>query len=141
MAESPQFADWLAICNLKAAYCRLLDTKDWDGWAALFTEDVEVDVTGSGGTVMRGREAMVSSVRSSLSSVKTVHQVHSPEIVIDGDDARGVWAMQDRLHWENGARLTGYGQYHERYLRTPQGWRIAEQMLTRLIMEHDAAPQ
>ena len=25
MANTPDFADWLAICNVKADYCRLLD--------------------------------------------------------------------------------------------------------------------
>ena len=34
---APGFADWLAIADLKARYCRLLDSKDWDGFAALFT--------------------------------------------------------------------------------------------------------
>ena len=47
------FGDWLAIANVKAAYCRLLDTKDWDGWGQLFTEDFELDVTGSGGQLVR----------------------------------------------------------------------------------------
>ena len=42
------FNDWLAIANVKAAYCRLLDTKDWQGWGELFTEDAVLDVTGSG---------------------------------------------------------------------------------------------
>ena len=138
MPRSPDFADWLAICNLKAAYCRLLDTKDWDGWARLFTEDVVVDTTGSGGSVECGRDAFVTSVRGSIEAVKTAHQVHSPEIEMDGDTASAVWAMQDRLLWPNGTTLTGYGHYHERYRREDGRWYIAEQKLTRLIMEHEA---
>ena len=138
MAGNADFNDWLAICNLKAAYCRLLDTKDWDGWGALFTDDVAVDVTGSGGGTMQGRAALVVSVHGSIDAAKTAHQVHSPEITIDGDNARAVWAMQDRLHWPDGTRLTGYGHYHERYVRQDGRWLIAEQKLTRLIMEHEA---
>jgi len=138
MAGTTDFEDWLAICNLKAAYCRLLDTKDWNGWAQLFTEDVVVDVTGSGGSVLQGRDAFVASVHASIDSAKTAHQVHSPEIAIEGDSATGTWAMQDRLHWPNGIRLTGYGHYHERYVRQGGSWRIAEQKLTRRITEHEA---
>ncbi len=33
--------------------------------------------------------------------------------------------------------LTGYGHYHERYVRTAEGWRIAAQKLTRLQMDFD----
>jgi hypothetical protein len=29
-----------AIRRLKARYCRFLDTKDWDGYRQLFTDDV-----------------------------------------------------------------------------------------------------
>lgn len=132
------FADWLEICNLKAAYCRLLDTKDWDGWGQVFTEDVCLDVTGSGGEIMQGRSTVVEMVRASIGEAKTAHQVHSPEIVIEGDGATAVWAMQDRVVWDGGRGLTGYGHYHERYVRTAGGWRIAEQKLTRLHMDLDA---
>lgn len=135
MADGPQFSDWLAICNVKAAYCRLLDAKDWDSWAQLFTEDVEVDVRGSGGTLERGRDAFVASVRGSIETTKTCHQVHSPEITIDGDTATAVWAMQDRLIWEDGRTMTGFGHYHENYVKQDGQWRIARQKLTRLIME------
>ncbi len=130
------FVTWLAIANLKAAYCRLLDTKDWQGWGDLFTDDVVVDVTDSGGSVMRGRAELVASVSASLASAKTAHQVHFPEIAIDGDEATAIWPMQDRVEWE-GRALTGYGHYHERYVRRDGRWWIAEQRLTRLAMNFD----
>lgn len=137
MAGTPDFADWLAIANLKAAYCRLLDTKDWDGWGQLFTEDFHLDVTGSGGDVTVGRDAVVASVRGSIDSAKSAHQVHFPEITVNGDEAHAIWPMQDRVVWEGSRALTGYGHYHERYVRTKDGWRIAEQKLTRLQMDFD----
>lgn len=134
-ATAPDFADWLAICNLKAAYCRLLDTKQWDAWEQLFTPDCHFDTTGSGGTVVEGRAAMAGFVRESLSDAKTAHQVHSPEVVFDGPDAADVvWAMQDRVI-KDSFDLTGFGHYHERCVRTPDGWRIASQSLTRLILD------
>lgn len=137
MTATPDFADWLAIANLKAAYCRLLDTKDWEGWGRLFTEDFLLDVTGSGGEVLRGRDAVVASVRGSIGTARTAHQVHFPEIAIDGDTATAIWPMQDRVVWDGGRALTGWGHYHERYVRTADGWRIAEQKLTRLQMDFD----
>lgn len=140
MADGPQFADWLAITQVKAAYCRLLDTKDWQGWGDLFTDDVVVDVTGSGGSVMEGRAAMVATVSGSLAGAKTAHQVHFPEIHIDGDRATAIWPMQDRVEWPGGRALTGYGHYHEDYVREGGRWRIARQRLTRLAMNFDTQP-
>jgi hypothetical protein len=137
----PGFADWLAICNLKARYCRLLDTKDWQGWAALFAEDLVLDTGGSGGARIEGREAAVAMVRSSIGDAVTVHHVHSPEIAIDGDAASAVWAMQDRVIWPKGRSLVGYGHYNERYRRGPAGeWTIGEIRLTRLSVEMTGSP-
>ncbi|KHK91946.1 bile-acid 7-alpha dehydratase [Novosphingobium malaysiense] len=129
----------MAICNLKAAYCRLLDTKDWEGWRELFTEDCVVDTRPSGGTLEEGRDRFVDMVRQSLSDAKTAHQIHSPQITVEGDSAEVVWAMQDRVVKDEFA-LTGYGHYHETCVRTAEGWKIARQTLTRLIVEMDGKP-
>jgi hypothetical protein len=134
--DSQDFADWLAICNVKARYCRCLDTKDWAGYAACFTEDMILDTSGSGGARVEGRDAAVAYVRSSISDETiTTHHVHAPEIEIDGDTATGIWAMQDRNIWPNGRKLLGFGHYHERYVRQGGEWRIAESTLTRINME------
>lgn len=132
---APNFADWLAIHNLKARYCRLLDTKDWAGWQALFTEDFVLDTTGSGGSRIEGAAAAVQVVRGSIDQTITTHHVHTPEIEVNGDEATAIWAMQDRNIWPNGRKLLGFGHYHERYRRVDGEWRIAESALTRINME------
>ena len=130
------FIDWLEICNLKARYCRCLDTKDWDGYAAVYAEDALLDTTGSGGLRVEGRDALVAYVRSSINDdTFTTHHVHAPEIDISGDEATGIWAMQDRNIWPNGRKLLGFGHYHERYARIGGRWLIAESRLTRINME------
>lgn len=132
----PDFSDWLAICNVKGDYCRLLDTKDWDGWKQLFTEDFVLDTTAAGGTVENGRDAAVASVRGSIETVKTAHQVHFPKIDFHGDRAEVIWPMEDRLVWEeHGRSMTGYGHYHEVYVKQDGRWRIAQSRLTRLTLE------
>lgn len=132
---TPAFEDWLAIVTLKARYCRLLDTKDWDGWAALFTEDFVLDTGGSGGYRMEGRDAAVKAVRGSIEDAVTTHHVHNPEIEVEGDTARAVWAMQDRNVWPDGRKLLGFGHYTETYRRENGEWRIASSALSRLGME------
>jgi|SRR5579863_210180 len=139
MKDFEALSDWLAIRELKARYCRLMDTKQWDAWRDLFTEDFELDVSQESGIApIKGRDAAVDEVLSHIRHAITAHQVHTPEIRIDGDEAFGVWAMQDRVLFPNGPSITGYGHYHERYVRQNGHWKIATLKLTRLHI--DAVP-
>lgn len=142
MVSADQFEDYVAISEVKARYCRFLDTKNWDGWGDLFTDNFELDTRPSGGTLTHGRDEALKIVRESIGDAVTAHQVHSPEMVIEGDTATCIWAMQDRVIWSQEratkagiAGLTGYGHYHERYVRQDGRWRIAAQTLTRLHMD------
>ncbi|MCU1397540.1 MAG: hypothetical protein JWN62_649 [Acidimicrobiales bacterium] len=132
-----------AIKQLKARYFRMMDTKRWDEFAQVFTEDVVIDMTAEGGAVTNGRDAFVEFLRPTLESVTTVHHGHMPEIVLqDADSASGTWAMEDHLWWPEGSpikRLHGYGHYHETYRRTADGWRIATMSLTRLRRDFEFA--
>lgn len=129
------------LTQAKAQYCYTLDTRDWAGFGALMTDDVELDVSeGTGVPVITGRDGAVEMIRSSLTNAKSAHQVHTPLIELNGDEAQVIWAMQDRVVWENGPALTGYGHYHERWVRDGGQWKIASLRLTRLIMEFQQSP-
>ncbi len=143
MTDVASFADWLAICEVKARYCRTLDTKDWDSYADCFTEDLVLDTTPSGGYLVQGRDEAVRLVRGSIETAITAHQVHNPEITFDARGADVIWAMEDRVQWPADkakhagyAGLTGWGHYHERYVQDTDGkWRIARTTLTRLHID------
>ena len=135
MSTLTNFHDWLAICETKARYCRFLDTKRWDDWASVFTEDLVMDTTAAGGPLIEGRDAAVTSVRAALGDVPTAHQVHNPEITINGDKAAVIWAMQDRVDFGPGQSMTGYGHYTETYVKQADGWKIAKTTLTRLHLD------
>ena len=132
------------IKALKARYCRFLDTKDWTGLAALFVEDATLDVAqDTGNPPLAGREAIIGQIRFAVDDAATSHQVHTPEIAFEAADrATGVWAMQDRVVWPTGksplpgvVSITGYGQYHETYSRTVEGWQFASIRLTRFHVD------
>lgn len=138
-----------AIRAVKARYCRFLDCKDWEEFAALFTPDAVLDVReDTGGDPLVGVEALVAQVRAAVTDARTAHQVHSPEITFAGDDAvDAIWAMQDRVVWAPGKSpipgtesITGFGHYHEHYVRSVDGWRIATLKLTRLYVEMHPEP-
>jgi ketosteroid isomerase-like protein len=125
--------DLEAIRQLKARYCRLLDTKDWAAWRALFTDDFVSDTSAAGGKLIRGADDFVAFTRKSLRSQPTVHQVHAPEIELtSATTARGVWALEDVVRLAPGVNMRGYGHYTETYEKTADGWRIKTSTLTRL---------
>jgi hypothetical protein len=112
-----------AIKALKYRYVRCLDTKDWDGLTDCMTPDVTADYSG---LRFDNRDALVAYMRTNLVSILTTHQVHHPEISVDGDDAAGRWYLYDRvLAPEHDFYLEGAAFYADRYVRTTDGWKIA----------------
>lgn len=140
--------DYEAIRQVKARYCRRLDTKDWDGFIALFTSDAIMDVQeDTGNPPITGHAAILEQVRSAIIDAQTAHQVHSSEIDLHGDSADVVTAMQDRVVWApgmcpipGGQSITGFGHYTERYVRVDGTWKIAFLKLTRLTVDVHPAP-
>jgi hypothetical protein len=122
-----------AIKQLKARYCRYLDTKEWDSWRSLFTDDFRSDTAQAGGKVIVGADEFVAFTRRSLGDRATVHQVHAPEIELTSPTtARAVWALEDVVRLAPGVNLRGYGHYRESYTLADGQWLITESTLTRL---------
>jgi uncharacterized protein (TIGR02246 family) len=125
-----------AIERLKAAYCRTLDTKNWEAFRDLFSDDFISDTSESGGAVIEGGDAFVAFVRRALGKAVTVHHVQQPEISVSSPTtATGLWAMQDVVRFVPGVTLHGFGHYHETYVKRDGQWRIASSKLTRLREE------
>ena len=124
-----------SIKQLKARYCRYLDTKNWEAWRQIFTDDFLSDTSEAGGMVIEGADAFVAFTRKNIGkpSQPTVHQVHAPEIEpTSATTARGVWALNDIVRLAPGLNLNAYGHYHETYEKTDGQWRIKSSKLTRL---------
>jgi hypothetical protein len=140
--------DYEAIRNVKARYCRFLDTKDWDGFIGLFTPDAVMDVQeDTGNPPISGHAAILDQVRFAVIDAQSAHQVHSSEIALRGDEADVITAMQDRVVWAPGKcpipgaqSITGFGHYIERYVRRDGQWKIAALKLTRLYVEVHPTP-
>jgi SnoaL-like domain len=122
-----------AIKQLKARYCRYLDTKDWEAWRGLFADDFLSDTSQAGGKVIRGADDFVAFTHKNLRDRATAHQVHAPEIELtSATTARGIWALEDVVRFPLGLNLHGYGHYHETYEKIDGQWLITSSKLTRL---------
>lgn len=140
-----------AIRQLKARYFRALDTKDWEGFKTVFTEDAAIGPVDNGFTpelialrspsqrdavAASGLDAFVQRVATNIGPLVSTHHGHQPEIELSDDgEATGIWAMEDVLVWPtDGYRLRGTGHYWETYRKIDGEWKIASMKLTRLYV-------
>jgi len=124
-----------AIKRLKARYFRLMDTKQWDQWGDVFTEDAHLAASPDPNETFHGRTDIVKRVSAVLRDARTVHHGHMPEIELTGPDtATGIWAMYDFVDMPQ-LVLHGWGHYHEEYARQDGTWRIRRLRLTRLRLD------
>ncbi|PTR24925.1 SnoaL-like protein [Rhodococcus sp. OK519] len=131
----------LAVEEIKQVFARrlrIMDTKQWDLYGSVHTEDVVSESWGAGNRVT-GRDLLADAIRNTLDGkvfVTSVHHGHQPEITLTSDTtATGIWAMEDELWWTNGdaeEHLHGYGHYHEEYRKVEGTWLISYRKLTRL---------
>ncbi len=123
-----------AVKQLKYAYLRHLDLKEWDAVANLFTPDV-VSTYSDGKHSYRGRDAVMAFLSGALSHqrVVTKHQVHHPEITVSDDlsTAHGIWYLTDAVIntvSRDAAKhfcIAGTAFYDEHYVKTADGWKIS----------------
>jgi hypothetical protein len=115
-----------AIKRVKYKYMRCLDQKRWDEIRECFTDDATAAYSG-GKYAYEGREAIVGFLEKSMGaeSFLSCHRVSHPEIEIDGDTATGTWALEDTVIEEAwGLTIRGAAFYEDRYVKTPDGWKI-----------------
>jgi SnoaL-like domain len=119
-------------------------TKDWKGFAAVFTADALFDISHDvPGCIVKGADNIAETARVPLIGSTTVHHGHCPEIEITSDTtAKGIWAMEDVIRWSEESdcalrALRGYGHYLETYERVGGDWLIKTLKLTRLKVDID----
>ncbi|MET0237805.1 MAG: nuclear transport factor 2 family protein [Kibdelosporangium sp.] len=119
------------IRQLKHRYLRAVDQKRWDVLEAALTEDAVADYgtrTMGKPLVLTGRAEILAFMRDNLGGdgIVTFHFCGQPEIDVDGDTATGTWAFQDTvIVKEQRLVIRGAAYYEEKYVRLPEGWRIA----------------
>lgn len=119
--------DRLEIDDLLTRYATAIDTMDIDLLDRVFTEDADCDYEVVGG--FRGDRAALKAWLSEVLRFFEVHMhyVTNRSIEIDGDTATAVSYLYNpgKLKGGDGTVLTEGGRYHDRLVRTADGWRIA----------------
>ena len=142
---SGNLEDRLAIRDLVDTYAQRVDALDYEGVAAVFTEDgvLSVCMVPGSGTIQRerrGRVQIAEAMRSVERHAATAHTIGNHVATIDGDTATGeTRCVAYHATGEPGAftNLIWILRYLDTYRRTDEGWRIAHRLLL-LDMEAEA---
>src|SRR5213592_2233882 len=122
--------------ELEGAYARAFDSRDGEGWAALFTEDgvyqARVDAGRPPGPFVEGRAALATFCAEA--PFDGIHLLHMPQISLDGDRATSRVHLQFLASFPVGDRL-GYlsgmvGYYDVAYERVDGRWLIRHRITT-----------
>ena len=123
--------DRVAILDTVTRYATALDSRDWDLLDRVFTPDVAADF---GMGPRNGLETVRKTVIGALGGAgPTQHLLGNHRVEIDGDSARCVCLVRAYHGGERGTYEL-FGEYRDRLVRTPAGWRIAERQL---VVHHE----
>ena len=128
MSDFQAIADRVEIEALRGEYTDAVMMRDYDRVALLFTPDgalrmpnVPVDLVGL--DQIRAWGDRVPAFVDYL--VQTTH----PGIIrLDGDTASGRAYLQELIRLRDGSSHLNYAIYHDRYRRTPDGWKFTERV-------------
>jgi ketosteroid isomerase-like protein len=128
MSNLQAIADRVEIEALRGEFTDASMMRDWDRFASLFTPDgawrmphVNVEL------VTRAEiRAGIERLRGLWSYF--VQTAHPGTIRVDGDTATGRAYIAEFGQFRDGSSHLNYSIYHDRYRRTPDGWKFAERV-------------
>jgi ketosteroid isomerase-like protein len=131
-ARLRRIEDQAAIRDLVGRYGYVIDNRDIDGLAELFTRDALLQ-SQDGIMDARGREAIVTLYHGRFAALgPTFHFTHDHLLEFDPnnhDRATGVIAAHAEVT-RNGATMLAAIRYHDEYRREPDRWRFAKRVLS-----------
>lgn len=132
MLTQQAISDRLELQQLLTDYATAIDERDFDALDQVFTPDAYIDyqpLGGIAGTVPEIKEWL----RANLAPFPAYyHLVSNISLAVRDDDATGraVCLNPVVVDLADGSRQTMFFGlwYHDRYLRTPAGWRISQRV-------------
>ena len=120
------------IDDLLTRYATAVDTKDWDLYETVFTEDAFIDYESAGGIKGKLPEIRAWLEKTLAMFPMTQHVVCNRVVELDGDKgtARSVFYNPMGLPSEETGQVLFFdgGYYNDQLIRTKDGWRICERI-------------
>ena len=137
-------SDRIEIEELLARYARALDYRQWEDLEAIFTEDGEFDAGGLGHP--HGPAAIREMIEGTIGHLDATQHLVGKSLIefsTDGESAEvRTYLISQHIRESTPGPVKHYflgGEYADRVVRTPDGWRIAYRRLDRLWKQGDRA--
>ena len=128
MSDLQAIADRFEIEALRAEFTDAVMMRDYDRVATLFTQDgvwrmPNIPAELAGQDEIRAFGERVPGFVDYL-----VQTTHPGAVRLDGDTASGRAYIQELIRLRDGSSELNYAIYHDRYRRTPDGWKFTERV-------------
>jgi hypothetical protein len=127
MMDLQAIADRVEIEALRGEFTDAGMMRDYDRAASLFTEDGVVRIPHINEEVTREDiRARAERLQGLLDCF--VQNTHPGTIQLQGNTAVGRAYISELVRFRDGTSQLNYAIYHDRYQRTPDGWKFAERV-------------
>jgi ketosteroid isomerase-like protein len=128
MSDFQAIADRVEIEALRGELTDAIMMHDYDRAASLFTHDAAVRMPYLN-VELAGREEIRAGVERLQGLLDYfVQTTHPGAIRLEGDTASGRAYICELIRFRDGRTELNYAVYHDRYQRTPDGWKFAERV-------------
>lgn len=142
MLSLQEISDRFEIQDLVYRYADVIDQRRFDELRDVFSTDAHIDYSAVGGAV-GDTESTIAFLKKALPAFKCYQHLNANvQITVTGDTASGrvmCFNPQELMLGKDKSHLFMMGLwYNDKYVRTPQGWRIKER--TEVMSWHFNAP-
>jgi uncharacterized protein (TIGR02246 family) len=117
-------SDEQQIAALLYRYARAVDTKDWELYRSVFTDDAVIDYS-SAGIPAGSRDEIAELFGSAFTAIPwSMHYITNIEADVQGDTARVRAMFYNPFQLDGMSEMSSCGGfYFHELVRTPDGWR------------------
>ncbi|WP_236795405.1 nuclear transport factor 2 family protein [Amycolatopsis sp. GM8] len=126
MSDLQAVADRVEIEALRGEFTDAALMRDYDRFAALFSPDGVWAIPDAGVKLISQAEIRAGIERLQANWEYFMQTVHPGTIRLDGGTASGRAYITEFGRLRDGSSHLNYSIYHDRYQRTPDGWRFTE---------------
>ena len=128
MSNFQAIADLVEIEALRAEFTDSAMMRDRARMASLFTPDGALRMPNVPAELVGREEIRAGGERLQAQWDFFVQTTHPGTIQLDGDTATGRAYLSEVAHLRDGGSFLNYFVYHDRYQRTPDGWKFIERV-------------
>jgi ketosteroid isomerase-like protein len=128
MSDFQAIADRVEIEALRGEFTDTVMMNDHDRLASLFTPDAALRIPDANIELAGREEIRALGERRQALADYFVQTTHPGTIQLDGDTASGRAYISELIRMRDGSSHLNYAIYHDRYQRTPDGWRFTERV-------------